>query len=81
MSAATLAVLLIALVAADGRVRAQVSQRFFARPSVELVSAEYQVRDFTRVIVDVARDQSRDHAPLLIFAAAAAVLVVFMLRT
>jgi hypothetical protein len=81
MSAATVAVLLIALVAFDDRVRAQISERFFARPSVELASAEYRVRDFTGVIAEAARDQSRNHAPMLIFAGAAAVLVVFMLRT
>jgi hypothetical protein len=33
------------------------------------------------VIVQAARDQSFGHAPLLIFALASAVLLLFMLRT
>ena len=81
MSAGTVAVLLIALVAFDDRVRERISQAFMARPSLELASAGHQVRNLTSVIVDAARDQSLQHAPLLIFALAAGVLVVFMLRT
>lgn len=81
MSAGTVMVLLLVLIAADNRVREQVSLRMFAKPSVELASAGRQVRDFTTVIVEVARDQSLGHAPLLIFSLASAVLVLFMLRT
>ena len=39
------------------------------------------VRDLTSVIAGAARDQSLEHAPLLIFALAATVLVLLMLRT
>ena len=81
MSAGTVTVLLLVLVVIDARVRDQISQRFMTRPSVELASAGYHVRDFTAVIVAAARDQSRQHAPMLVFALAAAVLVLFMLRT
>src|SRR5439155_26881907 len=81
ISAATVAVLLMALVAFDDRVREQLSQRFTAKPSVQLASAGYQVRNITSVIAEAARDQSREHAPMLLFSLAAAVLVVFMLRT
>jgi hypothetical protein len=81
MSAGTVAVLLLVLIAADDRVREQFSQRVVAHPSIELASAERQMRDFTTVIAGAARDQSLGHAPLLIFALAATVLVLFMLRT
>ena len=81
MSAATVAVLLMALVSFDDRVREQLSQRFMAKPSVQLASAGYQVRNITSVIVEAARDQSRAHAPMLLFSLAAVVLVLFMLRT
>src|SRR5439155_128141 len=81
MSAGTVAVLLIALVAFDDRVREQLSQRFMAQPSAQLASAGHQVRNITSVIAEAARDQSREHAPMLIFALTAAVLVLFMLRT
>jgi hypothetical protein len=81
MSAGTVAILLLVLVSADDRVRDQISQRVAARPSVELASAGRQLSDLTTVIVGAARDQSLGHAPLLIFTLAAAVLVLFMLRT
>ncbi len=81
MSAGTVAVLLIALVAFDDRVRERISQAFMARPSLELASAGHHVRSLASVIAEAARDQSLAHAPLLVFALAAGVLVVFMLRT
>jgi hypothetical protein len=81
MSVGTVTLLLLVLIAVDPRVREQVSTRVIARPSVELAAAGQQARDFTTVIVQVARDQSSTHAPLLIFALAATVLVLFMLRT
>ena len=81
MSAGTVAILLLVLVVADDRVRDQISRRVVAHPSVELASAGRQVRDVTTAIAQAARDQSLGHAPLLIFTLAAAVLVLFMLRT
>ena len=80
MSAGTVIVLLLVLVAFDDGVRDHLSRRV-AHPSVELASVSRQVRDLTIVIAGAARDQSLGHAPLLIFALAAAVLVLFMLRT
>jgi len=81
MSAGTVVILLLVLIAADGRVRERLSRRVVAPSSVELVSAGRQLRDFTTVIAEAARDQSLGHAPLLIFTLAATVLVLFMLRT
>ena len=81
MSAGTVVILLLVLIAFDDRVRDHLSRRVVAHPSVELASAGRQLGDFTTVIVGVARDQSLGHAPLLIFTLAAAVLVLFMLRT
>ena len=81
ISAGTVVILLLVLVAADDRVREQVSQRVVAGPSVELASAGRQLRDVTTVIAGAVRDQSLGHAPLLIFTLAAGVLVLFMLRT
>jgi hypothetical protein len=80
MSAGAVAVLLLTLVAVDGRVRDEVSRRI-ARPSVALAGAGQQVRDLTSVIAEAVRDQSLAHAPLLLFALAATVLVLLMLRT
>lgn len=80
MSAGAIAILLVALVAVDSRVRDEISRRV-AKPSVELAGAGQQVRDLTSVIAEAVRDQSLAHAPLLIFALAATVLVLLMLRT
>jgi hypothetical protein len=81
MSAGTVVILLLVLIAFDDRVRDHVSRRIVAHPSAELASIGRQARDFTTVIATAARDQSLGHAPLMIFTLAAAVLVLFMLRT
>jgi hypothetical protein len=81
MSAGTVAVLLIVLVAMDGRVRELISQRVMAHPSAELAGAGSQVHAFIGVIAGAARHQSAEHSTMLGFALASAVLVLFMLRT
>ena len=81
MSAGTVVILLLILIAFDGRVRDRVSRRAIGHPTAELASAGRQLGDFTSVIVMVARDQSLGHVQLLVFTLASAVLVLFMLRT
>lgn len=81
MSGGSVLVLLMVLVAVDDRVRSAVWQQVSAPPSVGLVSAGYQVQSIVHVVAGAARDQSLAHAPLLIFALAAGVLTLFMLRT
>jgi hypothetical protein len=81
MSAGTVAILLLVLIAFDDRVRDQVSRRIVAHPSQEVASVGRQASNLTNAIAVAARDQSRGHAPLLIFTLAAGVLVLFMLRT
>jgi hypothetical protein len=81
MSAATVVILLMVLIGADDRVRDRLSLRLVTHPSVELASVSRQVIDIANVISQAAREQSIGHAPLLIFTLAAAVLVLFMLRT
>jgi hypothetical protein len=81
MSLGTVALLLIALVALDERVRERASGLFNGGASVELTTAGNHVRSFTHVIASAARTQSLAHAPLLVFGLVSAVLVVIMLRT
>jgi hypothetical protein len=81
LSAGSVVILLLVLIAFDDRVREQVSRRVVAHPSQELASVERQASSLTNAIAVAARDQSRGHAPLLIFTLAAGVLVLFMLRT
>jgi hypothetical protein len=81
MSVGTVVILLLVLIAFDDRVRDFASRRIVAHPSMEVVSLSHQVRDLTTVIVQAAHTQSLGHAPLLLFTLAAAVLLLFMLRT
>lgn len=81
MSAGTVVILLLVLVAFDDRVREQVSMHLHARPSMALTTAGRQMGELTTVVIHAVREQSLGHAPLLIFTLAAAVLVLFMLRT
>ena len=80
-SAGGLVLLLLALVSLDDHVREQLSLRFGRGASIELTTAGAEIRDFATVLLDAVRNQSIEHAPLMIFALAATVLVLFMLRT
>jgi len=80
ISAGAMLILLLVLVSVDDRVRERVSA--LATPSrSELVSAGTMVGQVSAVVVRAVRDQSVEHAPMMIFAVAATVLVLCMLRT
>ena len=81
MSIGALGLLFFGLVAFDDRVREQVWMRLSSDPAAQLSTAGHQVRDLTDVILIAARDQSIDHAPMMIFVVAGVVLFMFMLRT
>ena len=81
MSAGTVALVLLVLVSVDDRVRSEVGARFVSNPTHQLTAAGRQAQTLTAVLAEAARAQSLAHAPLLIFAVAATVLVLFMLRT
>jgi hypothetical protein len=81
LSAGTVAVVLLVLVGVDDRVRSELTQRFMSNPTQEIASAGQHAQHLTTVIAIAAREQSLAHAPMLIFALAATVLVLFMLRT
>lgn len=78
ISAGGLLVLLIALVSVDDRVRDYIvgSVR-----GVSVAGTGAQIGDMGSIVLEAALDQSLAHAPLAIFSVAAAVLVLFMLRT
>jgi hypothetical protein len=74
--------LVLGLAAIDARVRAQVANVLSGRgPSGELVEAGGRMQDLAAVMLQAIQDQSIEHAPLVIFAVAAMILVLFMLRT
>ena len=74
-------VVLTALVAVDVRVRERVGLLFDQASGGSVESWGDRMNALVGVIVQAARDQSIDNAPMMIFAIVATVLVVFMLRT
>jgi hypothetical protein len=74
-------VVLGALVAVDDRVGHQVRVFFSHSPRGEVHEVGSRLQTLAHAIVTAARDQSIDHAPMLVFTAVAVVLVFFMLRT
>jgi len=81
MSVGTLGVLIAILAAFDERMREQVMLRVNGSPSAQMANAGATVRTLSAVVFDVVKDQSIEHAPLVIFVLLATVLLLFMLRT
>jgi hypothetical protein len=66
----------------DARVRDQLAALFTSRgPTDEVRAFGEQLETLGLIVVEAVRDQSLDHAPMVIFAIAALVLVLFMTRT
>jgi hypothetical protein len=78
-SAAVFAMVMIALTSVDGRVRDRFEDLMSGTGDVGPWSS--RAADLGHALVGAVRHQSIDNAPLLIFAAVSAVLVLFMLRT
>jgi hypothetical protein len=81
VSMACLLLLLATLVAVDARVRTRFSLLFWSTPAVAAETLEQRLESLGSTVLLVARERSLDRAPLLVFAAVGAVLLVFMLRT
>jgi hypothetical protein len=73
--------LLLLLVTIDPRVREQMSNVWGSSGSSAVSGVSHQIRQVSSVVLSAAADHSIDNAPLMIFALAATVLVLFMLRT
>ena len=77
-----LCVLITMLATFDPRVREQIALRMSAgQPSAQVAQAGATIRSLSSVVVEAVRDQSIEHAPLVIFVLAGSVLLLFMLRT
>jgi hypothetical protein len=75
-------VLVLALVTFDDRVRDQITAVFDARhPSDAIAGIGGRITEIVAILAQAMRSQSIEHAPLVIFALAATVLVLFMLRS
>jgi len=83
LSACALGLLIVLLMAFDGRVREQVRMQFdsSARASSEVASVGVQARELADVLIESAKFQSRQHRPLMLVVLAGTVLTIFMLRT
>jgi hypothetical protein len=81
VSAGALLVVVATLVVVDARVRDRVAAGVSGAASPRAIAdAGGQASYVAGVLLSAARDQSIDHAPMVIFVVAATVLVVFMLR-
>ena len=81
ISLCALLLLLIMLVSIDPRVREEMSGLWGGSGPSAVTSVRTHVTKASTVVLSAARDHSIDNAPLMIFALAATVLVLFMLRT
>jgi hypothetical protein len=74
--------LLGGLAVIDRRVRRELTLLFSGSgPPQGLATMGERVSDLALIVLQAARDQTIEHAPLVIFGLAAAVLVLFMMRT
>jgi len=80
-SAAGFAAVLGTLVALDPRVGHRLSQFVVGSRGGEFRGAAEQAHALGTALLDALKDQSIDHAPLLVFTAVAVLLVGFMVRT
>ena len=82
-AAAGVAALVVGLAAIDPRVREQIAGVLSrpSRSSDQIVTLGTYFENLLAIVLQALRDQSLEHAPLVIFTLAALVLVSFMLRT
>jgi hypothetical protein len=82
ISVMALCALILILASLDDRVRDPLTRSVApGQASAQVANAGATVSNLTAVVVTAVRDQSIEHSPLVIFVLAAAVLVLFMLRT
>jgi hypothetical protein len=79
ISGGVFALLLLTLISLDDRVRERAAEMMSSAGHV--ASYGDRVNMFTDALVDAARYQSIENAPLLVFATVGAVLFLFMVRT
>jgi hypothetical protein len=79
VSASVFVALLLLLVFFDGRVRQQFGQVVYG--DSQMSSLGSRMTDLGGILLAAVRYQSIENAPMVVFAAVGAVLVLFMLRT
>ena len=82
ISVGSLCVLIAMLATFDERVRQEISMRVGpGQPAMQMANAGATIRSLASIVFVAAREQSIEHAPLVIFVLLATVLFLFMLRT
>jgi hypothetical protein len=81
ISASAVAIVVVAIVAADARVREQAQSMIRTAPSYTVASATQEARNVGSILWRSAMSRSLDHGPVVVFVAAAAVLVLCMVRS
>jgi len=81
LSAATVTLLLLALLFIYDPVRDDITRRSVTKPSAEIVSVVSRLRHQTDNLAALARETARSNSELAVFAIAAVVLLGFMLRS
>jgi hypothetical protein len=72
---------LVTLIVFDERVSRQLALLFRRNPERELLIMRDWFASLGAAVAAAARDQSVEHAPMLVFTAVAILLVIFMVRT
>ena len=73
--------LVAGLAAIDSRVREELTRLAAGGLPSEVATASLRGQELLAIVMQAVKDQSAEHAPLVIFSIAAMVLVVFMLRS
>jgi hypothetical protein len=81
ISVSAIAVVMIAIVAADARVRERAQSMIRTAPAYTVGSATADARSIGSILWRSAKSRSLDHGPVVVFVAAAAVLVLCMVRS
>ena len=81
VSAGVLAVVLAVLISVDVRVREQVRAALPSGSRSTLAGMWAQLGEAASAVLDAARSQSIEHAPMMIFVLVATVLLLCMVRT
>ena len=81
ISMGALCALIVILATFNAPLREQIAMRVGGQPGVQASNMEATVRNLASILFVAARDQSIEHAPLVLFVLAAIVLFMFMLRT
>ena len=81
LSAATVTLVLLALLFIYDPVRDDITRRVMTKPSTEISTVVSRVRHQTEMVASMARETARSNSELTVFAIAAVVLLGFMLRS